>query len=76
MIGEAQMNVIKEVAKQYGTTPEEVRQEMIAVIRTGRKNLDPKVQAMWKKLFPDGKEPTPEQFIRVLSDAVRQKSGC
>lgn len=70
------MNVIKEVAKQYGTTPEEVRQEMIAVIRTGRKNLDPKVQAMWKKLFPDGKEPTPEQFIRVLSDAVRQKSGC
>lgn len=70
------MNVIKEVAKHYGTTPDEVRQEMIAVIRTGRKNPDPKVQAMWKKLFPDGKEPTPEQFIRVLSDAVRQKSGC
>lgn len=70
------MNVIKEVAKQYGTTPDEVRQEMIAVIRAGRKNPDPKVQAMWKKLFPDGKEPTPEQFIRVLSDAVRQKSGC
>lgn len=49
---------------------------MTAVIRIGRNNSDPKVQAMWKELFPDGKEPTPEQFIRVLSDVVRQKSGC
>lgn len=48
---------------------------MTAVIRIGN-NSDPKVQAMWKELFPDGKEPTPEQFIRVLSDVVRQKSGC
>jgi len=31
---------------------------------------------MWNKLFPDGKEPTPEEFIRVLAGEVRARGGC
>ena len=28
------------------------------------------------RLFPDGKEPTPEEFIRVLAGEVRARGGC
>lgn len=50
--------------------------KMLVAIRAGRENPDPKVQAMWNRLFPDGKEPTPEEFIRVLAGVVKYEGGC
>ena len=70
------MNVIKRVAKAHGVSAKEVREEMLKAIRAGRENPDPSVQAMWNRLFPNGKEPTPEEFIRVLTGEVRARSGC
>lgn len=70
------MNVIKRVAKAYGVSVKEVREEILVAIRAGRKNPDPKVQEMWNRLFPDGKEPTPEEFIRVLAGVVKAEGGC
>lgn len=70
------MNVIKKVAKAHGVSAKEVRKEMLVAIRAGRENPDPKVQAMWNRLFPDGKEPTPEEFIRVLAGVVKAEGGC
>ena len=70
------MNVIKRVAKAHGVSAKEVREEMLVAIRAGRENPDPKVQAMWNRLFPDGKEPTPEEFIRVLAGVVKYEGGC
>ena len=70
------MNVIKRVAKAYGVSVKEVREEMRKAIRAGRENPDPSVQAMWNRLFPDGKEPTPEEFIQVIAGIVRAEGGC
>jgi len=70
------MNVIKKVAKAHGVSAKEVREEMLKAIRAGRENPDPNVQAMWKRLFPDGKEPTPEEFIRVVAGVVHTEGGC
>lgn len=70
------MTIIEKVAKEFGTTPDEVRKEMTIAIQAGMSNPDPKVQASWKRMFPDGKEPTPEQFIVALSDEVLRSGGC
>lgn len=71
-----QMKVIKKVAKVHGVSVKEVREEMQKAIRAGRESSDPNAQAMWNRLFPDGKEPTPEELIRVLAGEVRARSGC
>lgn len=70
------MNVIKKVAKAHRVSVKEVREEMLKAIRAGRENPDPNVQAMWSRLFPDGKEPTPEEFIRVIAGVVKAEGGC
>lgn len=70
------MNVLKRVAKAHGVTEKEVREEMQKAIRAGRESSDPNAQAMWNRLFPDGKEPTLEEFIRVLAGEVRARGGC
>ena len=67
------MNVISQVAQQHRTTPDEVRKEMAFAIQEGFNNPDPEVQTMWKRLFPDGKQPTPEQFIKVLAGEVKRR---
>lgn len=67
------MDVIKKVAKTHGVTANEVKNEMICAINFAKENPDPKVQETWNRLFPDGKEPTPEEFIRVLVQEVRAK---
>lgn len=64
------MNVIKEVAKQNKTTPYEVKREISFAIQQGFNNPDPQIQAVWKRLFPDGKQPSPEEFIKVLSHEI------
>lgn len=68
------MNVIKRVAKAHGVSAKEVREEMLVAIRAGRENPDPKVQAMWNRLFPDGKEPTPEEFILKVATLAKSQS--
>ncbi len=70
------MNVIKKVAKAHGVSAKEVREEMLKAIRAGRENPDPNVQAMWNRLFPNGKEPTPEEFIKVVAGVVKAEGGC
>lgn len=68
------MDVIKTIAKENGVSTKEVYDEMTKAIRAAKENPDPKVQMMWKCLFPNGKEPTPEKFINTLAEAV--KSEC
>lgn len=59
--------IIKKIAKENGTTPEQVLAEMQKVIdeayshRTGEAE-DP----LWNKIAPDGQKPTPEAFVAQL----------
>lgn len=67
------MNVIKKVAKAHGVSVKEVREEMQKAIRAGRESSDPNAQAMWNRLFPDGKEPTPEEFILKVATLAKSQ---
>ncbi len=67
------MNVIKRVAKAHGVSVKEVREEMQKAIRAGRESSDPNAQAMWNRLFPDGKEPTPEEFILKVATLAKSQ---
>ena len=66
-------DVIKEIAKRHGVSPEEVRAEMEQAIKLAFGNQDPKARKLWEKLAPDGTQPTPEEFIsRVAHMAKRE----
>ena len=67
------MKVIKKVAKAHGVSEKEVREEMQKAIRAGRESSDPNAQAMWNRLFPDGKEPTPEEFILKVATLAKSQ---
>lgn len=60
--------ILRKVAKQYNTTPEEVEKEMKIAIEAGKKN--PETQAEWKKRFGN-KTPTVSQFINTLSKEIK-----
>lgn len=70
------MNVFEKIAKLYGVPEQEVREEMKLAIKAGFESPNPQAQENWEKLFPNGKEPTPEEFIKVISNEVKTKRGC
>lgn len=67
------MKVITKVARQHAMASNEIKKEMAFAIEKGFNSPDNNVQAMWKELFPDGNQPTPEQFIKVLAKKIKRK---
>ena len=59
-------NIIRRIATENGVTPEEVEKEMMDAIRIGMSSTDPNVQAHWKKMSPNGSEPTLEEVLTYL----------
>ncbi len=56
--------IIRQIAKQHGVTPKEVVADMKEAIRAGMASTEPTAQAFWKKLAPDGKEPSIDKFLK------------
>ena len=69
-------NIIKEVAKAYGISEQEVRNEMRVAIRVAMNSTDPTAQACWKQIAPDGKEPSVEKVIASISLMVQENKLC
>jgi len=61
---------IHHIAKENGTTEQEVRNEMMIAIRAAMNNPDPKVQEQWKHFRFEGTEPTPEEFMIYVAQRV------
>ena len=64
-------NIFQLVAKQHGVTPEEVEREIKEAIRIGMTSQDPLVQARWKLIAPNGKEPTVDEFLTYLYSGIK-----
>ena len=64
--------IFEKIAKENNTTPEEVENEMRFAIREAMKSEDPKAQKLWKKISPDGKEPSIEQFLQFVIDMMER----
>ena len=54
---------IAEVARQEGTTVEDVRAAMAEAIEEACRSPDPLVQARWARIPRKGEIPTPEELI-------------
>ena len=44
-------NIIRQIAKENGVSPAEVKKDMQEAIRVGMASPDPKVQAEWKRSY-------------------------
>lgn len=67
--------IIKRIAKENHTTPEEVEYEMQKAIDAAYDNPDPQVKAMQQKIPCKGERPTPEEFIFALAALAKEEKG-
>lgn len=65
------LQILEKVAAQNGVSVDEVRAEIEVAIDIGMASPDLAVQAKWKSLCKDGKKPTPEQAIIMLSKEIK-----
>ena len=65
--------IYRKVAKEYGVTPKEVRQEIqhcITAAYTDPLNQNEITKAYQKRVPCKGSIPTPEEFLRYMADNV------
>lgn len=63
-------NIIKQVAKQNNVSVKEVKREIRTVIHTAMQSEDPNVRKLWEEICKNGKEPTPGELIRYISNNI------
>ena len=63
-------NIIKQVAKQNNVSVKEVKREIRTAIHTAMQSEDPNVRKRWEEICKNGKEHTPEELIRYISNDV------
>jgi len=64
-------SIIRQTAKHNGVSVKEVRRELSEMIKVGMSSTDPEAIEFWSQF--GGKAPSPEQFIAVLSAAVKRQ---
>ena len=62
--------IIKLIALKEGVSPKEVESKMMEAIRVGMASPDPQTQALWKQVFPEGKEPDLDTFLSFMVERV------
>ena len=67
--------IIQDIAQQNHTTPQKVRQEMIAAMKEGQRSSNPKTRAKWNSIPRKGTELTIEEFLDYLLEATSHKAG-
>lgn len=63
--------IIRQIAKKHGVTTAEVKREMRLAIQEAMKSTDHVAREHWKKISPDGSEPSIEQFLTYVVEQVR-----
>lgn len=62
--------ILETVAAQNGISVKEAEREMMKAIRTAMASPDPRAQALWKQMCPDGKEPDLDTFLTFVANRV------
>ncbi|MBE6811076.1 MAG: hypothetical protein E7521_08500 [Ruminococcaceae bacterium] len=65
--------IIRQIAKEHGVSPEEVKRDMQYAIKEAMKSTDPIARAHWAKISPNGKEPTIEQFLTYVIGQINKQ---
>lgn len=66
--------IIKKIAKQHHTTPEQVRREMEAAMEEPKRSHDPAVQARWNAIPHKGEDVTLEELINYIASIAKLSS--
>lgn len=67
--------IIEKIAKDSGTTPEDVLQEMQRAIDEAFCHHDPDAQPLWDMMTFKGERPTPEEFIFQVAMMLDEGTG-
>ena len=65
--------IIRQIAKENGVTPEQVEADMMEAIRSGIAITEPHAQELWKQIAPDGKEPSLDTFLKFCAEQVDKR---
>ena len=65
--------IIQEIARREGVSAEHINEEIEKAISVGFTNPDPEVQKQWAKIAPDGKVPSLEKAIEILTKISKMK---
>ena len=66
--------IIEEIAKRENMSPEIVENEMRYAIRQAMDSQTPEAKDLWKKLAPDGKEPSIDRFLEFCVELIKERS--
>jgi len=66
--------IIKKIAKQHHTTPEQVRREMEAAMEEAKRSHDPAVQARWNAIPHKGEDVTLEEPIHYIATISKRST--
>ena len=67
--------ILEKIAKENGTTPENVLQEMQRAIDEAYDHHDGSAQPLWDMMTFKGDRPTPEEFILQIAMMMDQGNG-
>ncbi len=62
--------ILKAVADKNGVTAEQVENEIKKAIRQAMTTTDPKAQALWRQIAPDGNEPDLDTFLEFVANKI------
>ena len=65
--------IILQIALKENKPPEEIEAAMLTAMREAMATEDPLAQKLWKKLAPNGKEPTLDEFLEFCAKRAREK---
>ena len=58
---------IERIAAQNGISVAEAKREMTIAIHRAMNSPDPRIRERWKRIAPDGREPTVEEFLQYCA---------
>ena len=67
--------IIKQIAMKNGVSPAEVEADMREAMQAGMASTDPKAQEFWKQVAPDGKEPSIDRFLELVSGEAKSRTN-
>ncbi len=66
-------NVLDVVAREYGTTPQDAKCEIMKAVAIGMQSDDAAVQEQWKRFDVQNEEPTLEDVLKYIRMLVLER---
>ncbi len=62
--------IIKQIAKENGVSPNEVRADMQEALNTAMSCMSPKTENVWAQISPNGEAPSIDAFLKYCINQI------